>query len=298
MRRSKLTWVTAALAALLAVPAHGGTIADEGNAPAADSPPSSETKSSAKAANEAKAPAEVTPQASESGASSSETVNEMATGGEKVLHTIPEDGGADDLFPASSRLVRDLVAVRPKEDLIICIAGCVQGVDRVVYSQPSDPHRKPAVVPVTEAQPQPAPAAEMAKPKPEASKVPATSAPNGAAEKPTAANSGKDGKETKDANAHMEPASSQAPAAPVAAVKPAADSKKPELAPANVAKEGNDAKETKAHMEPTSSQAPVAAAPSVKPAADNMKAEVPAVGDKAKALDMPKAETEAAPATK
>jgi len=35
--------------------------------------------------------------------------------------------------------MRDIVTKRPNEDLIICIAGCRPGADRVVYAQPMDP---------------------------------------------------------------------------------------------------------------------------------------------------------------
>ena len=54
------------------------------------------------------------------------------------LHTVPEDGTEDD-FPASSRLVRDIIAARPNEDLVICVAGCRPGTDRVIFAQPADP---------------------------------------------------------------------------------------------------------------------------------------------------------------
>lgn len=68
------------------------------------------------------------------------------------LYTVPEDGSGVDDIPASSRLVRDILAQRSNEDLIICIAGCRPGADRVVYSQPADPApAKPT--PVAEAQP-------------------------------------------------------------------------------------------------------------------------------------------------
>ena len=35
-------------------------------------------------------------------------------------------------------LVRKLMAARPNEDLIICVAGCFSGRDRVVYAQPTE----------------------------------------------------------------------------------------------------------------------------------------------------------------
>ncbi len=187
MRRSNLTWVTAALAAVLSFPAPKAVLADEAAAPTAETSPPAD----------AAAPE---PQ--------------LATGGEKVLHTVPLDGGGDDLFPASSRLVRDLVKVRPKEDLIICIAGCNLGADRVVYSQPIDPLRKPAVAAVSNAQGQPMPPpSEMANPEAATTLTPK---PTSALEKPSAA------KASKDAKAHMEPTSSEAPS------KAAPETKKPE----------------------------------------------------------------------
>lgn len=56
---------------------------------------------------------------------------------EKRLHTIPEDGSLDDI-PVAPRVVRELTSLRPKEDLIICIAGCPPGRDRVIYAQPME----------------------------------------------------------------------------------------------------------------------------------------------------------------
>lgn len=55
----------------------------------------------------------------------------------KKLNTVPDDGLGPDLAKGTdSRLVRQLLAARPNEDLIICIAGCFSGRDRVVYAQP------------------------------------------------------------------------------------------------------------------------------------------------------------------
>lgn len=71
------------------------------------------------------------------------------------LHTVPEDGAEDD-FPASSRLVRDLISARPNEDLVICVAGCRPGADRVIFAQPADPMARRTNV---AAQPHAAPAA-------------------------------------------------------------------------------------------------------------------------------------------
>src|SRR4029079_5928240 len=57
--------------------------------------------------------------------------------GARNLNTIPEDGlGAEVGMGPNNRLVRKLIAARPNEDLIICVAGCFSGRDRVVYAQP------------------------------------------------------------------------------------------------------------------------------------------------------------------
>jgi hypothetical protein len=59
------------------------------------------------------------------------------------LNTVPEDGFApENAEGPNGRLVRQLRAARPNEDLIICVAGCFSGRDRVVYAQPVD---KPTV---------------------------------------------------------------------------------------------------------------------------------------------------------
>jgi hypothetical protein len=105
--------------------------------------------------------------------------------------TVPEDGSGADDFPASSRLVRDILQTRASEDLIICVAGCRPGNDRVVYSQPSDPKAVPApAVAATQPapeQPQPVAAEQPSEtPSPEATAEPANtekveSQPEGAA---------------------------------------------------------------------------------------------------------------------
>lgn len=85
----------------------------------------------------------------------------------KIMHTIPEDGMGDTGIPASSRLVRHLLGVHPNEDLVICIAGCRPGADRVVHAVPADPlppaiavTRPAAVVqPAAATEPEPATAA-------------------------------------------------------------------------------------------------------------------------------------------
>ncbi len=53
----------------------------------------------------------------------------------KRLFSVPEDGSGENEVVAP-RIVRELMSLRPKEDLIVCIAGCSPGRDRVIYSQP------------------------------------------------------------------------------------------------------------------------------------------------------------------
>lgn len=54
---------------------------------------------------------------------------------QKRLFSVPEDGSGENEVVAP-RIVRELMSLRPKEDLIVCIAGCPPGRDRVIYSQP------------------------------------------------------------------------------------------------------------------------------------------------------------------
>lgn len=56
----------------------------------------------------------------------------------KRLHTIPEDGMGDKQWlSGANSIVRAIMAKRPDEDLVICVAGCV-AQDRVVYAQPAE----------------------------------------------------------------------------------------------------------------------------------------------------------------
>lgn len=60
----------------------------------------------------------------------------------KKLNTIPEDGMGDkEWLGGLTRVAREIMAKRPNEDLIICIAGCVETQDRVVFAQPAEPVR-------------------------------------------------------------------------------------------------------------------------------------------------------------
>lgn len=64
----------------------------------------------------------------------------------KKLHTVPEDGiGDEHWLSGATNFVREVMAKRPNEDLVICVAGCLAKQDRVVYAQPAEPtSRKPA----------------------------------------------------------------------------------------------------------------------------------------------------------
>ncbi|WP_423415236.1 hypothetical protein RLW55_20570 [Hyphomicrobium sp. B1] len=54
------------------------------------------------------------------------------------LNSVPEDGASLRSLPGTdSPLVKQILAARPNEDLVICIAGCYAGRNRVVYAQPS-----------------------------------------------------------------------------------------------------------------------------------------------------------------
>jgi hypothetical protein len=71
----------------------------------------------------------------------------------KNLNSIPEDGvGTEAPKGPDNSLIRSLVTARPNEDLIICVAGCFSGRDRVVYAQPVD-KAAPVVAPAAPAMP-------------------------------------------------------------------------------------------------------------------------------------------------
>ncbi len=62
----------------------------------------------------------------------------------KNLNSVPESSSSVESTQAQdSPFVKQILAARPNEDLVICIAGCFSGRDRVVYAQPS---AKPARV--------------------------------------------------------------------------------------------------------------------------------------------------------
>jgi hypothetical protein len=119
---------------------------------------------------------------------------------------------------AATRIVREITAKRPKEDLVICIAGCVGKQDRVVFAQPTE------YVP-------PKPAATTA----DSGAKPAVPAPTKAAsEKP----------ETKPAKAATAPA--KPAATPPAAVV------MPTIAPANADAKATPASDVKSDAKPES----------------------------------------------
>ena len=56
----------------------------------------------------------------------------------KNLNTVPQ-GGGEGVYSSrdDNTFVKQILAARPNEDLVICIAGCYSGRDRVVYAQPT-----------------------------------------------------------------------------------------------------------------------------------------------------------------
>ncbi len=57
---------------------------------------------------------------------------------EKNLNSVPESSASVESRPVTdSPFVRQILAARPNEDLVICIAGCFTSRDRVIYAQPS-----------------------------------------------------------------------------------------------------------------------------------------------------------------
>jgi hypothetical protein len=144
----------------------------------------------------------------------------------KILYTIPEDGmGSNELVPASSRLVRDEVAAHPGEDLIICLAGCRPGPDRIVYSQPADAQAGPTTpAPEANAESQ-IPQANSPADVPKAKAAAAEPAPSSGTARlpqfvPTNAPSQAQTEKAAKASEKAEPAAADAPAANV---KPDAD---------------------------------------------------------------------------
>lgn len=171
----------------------------------------------------------------------------------KKLFSVPEDGSGNDDLPASSRLVRDIIQARSNEDLIICIAGCIPGTDRVVYAQPIDPESKKKEPVVSDAQ-APAPAAAtQAEPVPQTEPAPVAKA----AEPAPAGEPVKDAAEEKPAT---EPAAAEAPASDGAGhMEPtAADPSPAETAPASDTPSNSEApvEETPSEMPERSGEAP------------------------------------------
>ncbi len=66
------------------------------------------------------------------------------------LNSVPVDGSTLHELPGTeSPLVKQILASRPNEDLVICIAGCFSGRDRVIYAQPSTNLLRGSVAPQT-----------------------------------------------------------------------------------------------------------------------------------------------------
>lgn len=89
-----------------------------------------------------------------------EAPDKSSTDPMKHLLTVPEDGMGDkEWLSGANRIVREIMAKRPDEDLVICVAGCV-APDRVVYAQPAEKKEEKAeAAAATDA----APASETAK---------------------------------------------------------------------------------------------------------------------------------------
>jgi hypothetical protein len=107
---------------------------------AANSDTGSEAQSTGESSSEA--PAESSSDSSEVSASPSDDTATAAPaeGAAKNLNTVPEDGmGSDALWSGSTRIVHEILQKRPNEDVVICIGGCVEKMDRVVYAQAAEP---------------------------------------------------------------------------------------------------------------------------------------------------------------
>ncbi len=142
---------------------------------------SSDTQSSDTPSAEAPAQDAVPPATETSSGSSSDSASETPA---KGLETIPEDGMGDTVWlSGATRIVRELTALRPKEDLVICIAGCVEKQDRVVFAQPAEMPLKKPVDTMSDAGPAVTPPAVT----PKAAETPAPVKPAEAAAAPASA---------------------------------------------------------------------------------------------------------------
>jgi hypothetical protein len=82
------------------------------------------------------------------------------------LNTVPEDGAMSrSVQMQDSPWVQRILAARPNEDLVICIAGCYSGRDRVVYAQPISTPAKTAETKTSGGTPKRAASAEPRDPK-------------------------------------------------------------------------------------------------------------------------------------
>lgn len=82
------------------------------------------------------------------------------------LNTVPEDGAmARSVQMQDSPWVKRVLVARPNEDLVICIAGCYSGRDRVVYAQPTSLPARTAEAKPIEAKPSRSAAVEPRDPK-------------------------------------------------------------------------------------------------------------------------------------
>jgi hypothetical protein len=98
-------------------------------------------QSSDEPAVESAPPPSETPEAAapESESSSSPSADASSEPPARNLNTIPEDGLGNSVWlSGATRVVREITAKRPNEDLVICIAGCVEKQDLVVFAQPAE----------------------------------------------------------------------------------------------------------------------------------------------------------------
>ena len=217
---------------------------------------------------------------------------------QKLLHTVPEDGMGDTKWlSGATRIVREITLKRSKEDLIICIAGCVPKQDRVVYAQPTEyvaPKPDATASETSGAAPKISPAKAETE-KPAAKPATTANAPAVAPSAKPAVMPAVDAKPVEAKPAEANPveakategvkipapmnASADAPAAPVAAPADA----KPAISPAASATAPADLK--KIEFVPSMSKPKIDAAPMEK--MDGVKADAPEAVPQA---DSPKAE--------
>ncbi len=163
-------------------------------------------------------------------ASAGEAADASSAQPEKNLETVPADGLGDTAWlSGATRIVREITLRRPHEDLVICIAGCPEKQDRVVFAQPAEiVSKKPGETmsdagPTAASAPAVIPAASPAASQPALSPVPAVSAQDA---KPFISKSATAAAAIDLRKSEFEPSMSQAPSAPAAALPEASPAAK------------------------------------------------------------------------